>query len=68
MLEYENMKGLLKFLQMKNYPHKHQCDNIDQSMAEIMHDIFKATIMEVMNATNYISIFCDETTNVDIQS
>jgi hypothetical protein len=37
-------------------------------MAEIMHDIFKATIMEVMNATNYISIFCDETTNVDIQS
>jgi hypothetical protein len=33
-----------------------------------MHDIFKVAIIEAMNATNYISIFCDEATSVDNQS
>jgi hypothetical protein len=33
-----------------------------------MHDIFKATIIEAMNATHYISIFDDEATSVDNQS
>jgi hypothetical protein len=37
-------------------------------MAELMHDIFKAAIIEAMNATNYITIFCDEATSVDNQS
>jgi hypothetical protein len=51
MLEYENMK---------NYPHKHKCDNVGWSMAEIMHDIVKASTIETMNALNYIIISCDE--------
>jgi hypothetical protein len=60
MLEYENMKGLMQFLQMRNYPHKHLCDNMGWSMAEIMHDIVKASTIDAMNALNYIIISCDE--------
>jgi hypothetical protein len=30
-----------------------------------MHDIVKATIVEVVKLTNYIFIYCDKVTNVD---
>jgi len=48
MFEYENMKGLLQFIQMRNYPHKHSCDNISWSTTEITHDIANATIAKVV--------------------
>jgi hypothetical protein len=48
MLEYENMKGLLQVIQMRNYPHKHSWDNISWSMTEITHDIINATIAKVV--------------------
>jgi len=51
MLEYENMKGLLQFIQMRNYPHKHSCDNINWSTIEITHDIVNATIAKVVKGT-----------------
>ncbi len=51
MLEYENMKGLLQFIQMRNYPHKHSCDNINWSTTEITHDIVNATIAKVVKGT-----------------
>ncbi len=57
MFGYENTNGLLQFLEVKNCSQKHQCDNTDWSMVEIMHDIIKASITKVMNTTNYIS--CD---------
>ncbi len=60
MLEYENMMDLMQFLQIKNCPHKHSCDNMGWFMAEIMHDIIKASTIEAMNALNHIFISCDE--------
>jgi hypothetical protein len=34
-------------------------------MAEIMHNIIKATTVKAMNVANYIFICCDEVTSVD---
>jgi hypothetical protein len=42
--EYEYMKSLLQYLQVKNRPQKHWSTNIGWSMVKIMHDISKATI------------------------
>jgi hypothetical protein len=58
MLEYESMKGMLQFLQVKYYPQKHWCDNIGCS-------IVKATTTEGIKTTNYILISCEKVKSVD---
>jgi hypothetical protein len=68
MLEYESMKGFLQFLQVKNCPQKHWCDNTGWSMAEIVHNVVKAATADAVKAANFISISCDEVTSVDNQS
>lgn len=54
MLEFESMKGLLHFLQMNFFLQKYWCDNVGQSMVEIMHDIVKVITTKAMKITNYI--------------
>lgn len=61
MIEYESMKVMLQFLQVKYYPQKHWCDSIGWS-------IVKATIPEGIKTTNYILISCNEVKGVHNQS
>jgi hypothetical protein len=37
-------------------------------MVKIMHDVVNVAIAKLVNAIDYISIYCDEITSVDNQS
>jgi len=60
MINFENMKSLLKFFNMKNFPKKHWWDNSSWGMVKSPHTIIMQATMPMVHNTNYVVLFCDE--------
>ena len=68
MLEYKSLKQLFTFLKMPNLNKKHQDDNSSWLIVEYLHKQVMVKSREVLSATKYLAITCDEVTTVDNQS
>jgi hypothetical protein len=60
MINFENMKSLLRFVSIKNFPKKHWWDNSSWGMVKSPHTIMMQATMPIVHNTNYVVLFCDE--------
>ncbi len=67
-VDYEDMKSLFKQLQVKNYPHKHWSNSLGWIMAKHVHNVMLDTMWWPMAKVKFLSISCEEITNIDNQT
>jgi hypothetical protein len=67
-VDYEGMKSLFKKLWINNYPHKHWSNSLGWIMGEHMHNVMLDTMQWPMAKVNFLSISCEEITNIDNQT
>jgi hypothetical protein len=68
MLEYGSMKQLFTFLKMPHLSKKHESDNSGWLITKYLYRQVIRKVVEVLAATRYVSITCDEVITMDNQS
>ncbi len=65
MTNYENMSKLLQFLDVKDILRTHWSTLVGLRMASYMHELVVKKTKDLVQATRFISLSCDEVTTMD---